>query len=53
MTPMVASGMATRRARAAPTKPHAKATSELDWHPRPLAEGLPETVAWLRGEGAR
>jgi dihydroflavonol-4-reductase len=27
---------------------HERATRELDWHPRPLAEGLPETVAWLK-----
>lgn len=28
---------------------HAKATRELGWTPRPLAEGLPETVAALKG----
>lgn len=27
---------------------HARATAELDWHPRSLDEGLPETVAWFR-----
>ena len=27
---------------------HERATRELDWHPRSLAEGLPETVAWLK-----
>jgi dihydroflavonol-4-reductase len=27
---------------------HARTSAELDWHPRPLAEGLPETVAWLK-----
>lgn len=26
---------------------HAKATRELGWCPRPLADGLPETVAWF------
>lgn len=26
---------------------HATAARELDWNPRPLAEGLPETVAWF------
>lgn len=26
---------------------HAKARRELGWTPRPLAEGLPETVAWF------
>jgi dihydroflavonol-4-reductase len=32
---------------------HAKATRELGWVPRPLAEGLPETVAWLRAQLGR
>jgi dihydroflavonol-4-reductase len=33
---------------------HATTTRELDWHPRPLAEGLPETVAWIqRGPGTK
>jgi dihydroflavonol-4-reductase len=27
---------------------HAKATRELGWSPRPLAEGLPETIAWFQ-----
>ena len=27
---------------------HAKATAELGWKPRTLAEGLPETIAWLK-----
>jgi nucleoside-diphosphate-sugar epimerase len=31
---------------------HVKATRELDWHPRSLEEGLPETVAWLTGPSA-
>ena len=31
---------------------HERATRELGWHPRSLAEGLPETVAWLK-TGAR
>ena len=32
---------------------HAKATRELGWVPRPLDEGLPETVAWLRAQLGR
>ncbi len=31
---------------------HARATRELGWQPRPLGEGLPETIAWFRGAGA-
>lgn len=27
---------------------HGRAMRELDWHPRPLAEGLPDTVTWLK-----
>jgi nucleoside-diphosphate-sugar epimerase len=30
---------------------HATATRELDWHPRSLEEGLPETVEWFLEEG--
>jgi len=26
----------------------ARARRELDWHPRPLSEGLPPTIAWLQ-----
>ncbi len=29
---------------------HAKATAELQWHPRSLDEGLPETVSWAKSE---
>ncbi len=28
---------------------HERATRELGWQPRSLAEGLPETIAWFRG----
>ncbi len=31
---------------------HLRATRELGWQPRPLAEGLPETIAWFRGQAA-
>ena len=31
---------------------HAKATAELGWQPRPLDAGLPETIAWLKTQGA-
>ena len=34
---------------------HTRATRELGWMPRPLEEGLPETIAWLleqAGQGA-
>jgi nucleoside-diphosphate-sugar epimerase len=30
---------------------HAKATAELGWEPRPMAAGLPETIAWLKTQG--
>jgi dihydroflavonol-4-reductase len=30
---------------------HERATRDLDWHPRTLDEGLPETVAWYREKG--
>jgi len=29
---------------------HERASRELGWQPRPLAEGLPETIAWFRGQ---
>lgn len=32
---------------------HAKATRELGWRPRPLDEGLPQTVAWFAAQGAK
>lgn len=32
---------------------HDKATRELGWVPRPLDEGLPETIAWLREQLGR
>jgi nucleoside-diphosphate-sugar epimerase len=31
---------------------HAKATAELNWQPRSLAAGLPETVAWAKSGAA-
>ncbi|HEX6694751.1 MAG TPA: NAD-dependent epimerase/dehydratase family protein [Longimicrobiales bacterium] len=31
---------------------HAKATAELGWQPRSLEAGLPETIAWLKTQGA-
>jgi nucleoside-diphosphate-sugar epimerase len=31
---------------------HAKATQELGWKPRSLAEGLPETVSWAKDAAA-
>jgi dihydroflavonol-4-reductase len=31
---------------------HERATRELGWTPRPLAQGLPETVAWLLSAGS-
>ncbi|HYC77769.1 MAG TPA: NAD-dependent epimerase/dehydratase family protein, partial [Planctomycetota bacterium] len=33
--------------------PHDRATRELGWTPRSVAEGLPETVAWFRAKQAR
>ncbi len=30
---------------------HAKAAAELDFHPRPMAESLPDTLEWFRGRG--
>ena len=32
---------------------HAKATADLGWTPRPLSEGLPETVAWAKKQAAK
>lgn len=32
---------------------HRTATQELDWMPRPLSEGLPETVRWLQDRGTK
>jgi nucleoside-diphosphate-sugar epimerase len=32
---------------------HAKATAELDWHPRSLNEGLPETMQWVKTQAGK
>jgi nucleoside-diphosphate-sugar epimerase len=32
---------------------HAKATAELDWQPRSLDDGLPDTVAWAKSQVRR
>src|SRR5690606_12462033 len=32
---------------------HTRATRELGWMPRPLDEGLPETITWLREQAGR
>lgn len=32
---------------------HAKAMDELDWHPRSIAEGLPETMRWVKTQARK